>query len=90
MRDEVEPVAYGELALTTLDGLTPRRFGKMVAGLRVRAMRAQEERAWEVAWTVAPHVKRAKQPQEILGRPSVDAEREMKRAARKAKKGGKG
>lgn len=78
-------MAYGELALDTLDGLTPRRFGKLVEGLRVRAMRAQEERAWQVAWTVAPHVKRAKQPQEILGRPTVDTLREMRRAARKTK-----
>ena len=80
-------MAYGELALDTLDGLTPRRFGKLVEGLRVRAQRAQEERAWQVAWTVAPHVKRAKQPQELLGRPTVDAQREMRRAARKTKRG---
>ena len=90
VRDEVEPVAYGELALDTLDGLTPRRFGKLVAGLRVRAMRAQEERAHTIAWTTAPHVRRPKQPSEILGRPTVDLEREMRRGmrARNAKKKG--
>ena len=82
-------MAYGELALTTLDGVTPRRFGKLVEGLRVRALRAQEERAWQIAWTNAPHVKRAQQPAQILGRPTVDQTREMTRTTRRTKKGPK-
>jgi hypothetical protein len=54
-----------------------------VAGARERADLAREDKAWQIAWQIAPHLQRAKQPQDILGRPTVEQVKQAKRERRK-------
>lgn len=75
-------MAYGELGLTSLHGITLPKFRKLVKGHQDRTRLAQEQMVEQAAILLSPHSKRGVKPSQILNRPTVHEIRNVKRKSR--------